>query len=88
MEVIQYLEEIRNDMNDIRKEYKELHEILQKNQQMLIELLQTNNSHTKQIYNATIKDKSAEQQTKDFLLNVAANLVGSSIATPTLVNLK
>ena len=88
METIQYLNEIQNELKDIREEYNKLHAELKENQELLIELLRINNKHTKQVYEATIKDKSPEQQAKDFLLNVAANLAGNAVSVPTIINMK
>ena len=88
MEQVQSLKLILNELKEIREEYKQLHQELKENQEILIELLKINNKHTKEVYNATIKDKSPEQQAKDFLLNVAANLAGNAVAVPTILNMK
>ena len=88
METIQFLNEIQNELKDIRAEYNKLHALLKETQELLIELLRINNKHTKQFYEATIKDKSPEQQAKDFLLNVAANLAGNAVSVPTIINMK
>lgn len=53
----------------------------------LLKLLKQNNLHTKAVYDFVEVSLSPEQQTKDFLLNVGANLLGNSITVPTLVNL-
>lgn len=87
MEQVDYLK-ILQELSDIREEYKMLHQELKENQKLLIELLSINNKHTKHIYEATVKDKSPEQQAKDFLLNVAANLAGNAVSVPTLINMK
>lgn len=79
---------ILEELKEIRKEYNKLHEELKENQELLIQLLKMNNSHTKHIYEATIKDKSAEQQLKDFAMNIAANIAGNAVCVPTLINLK
>lgn len=88
METTQQINDLKNELIEIRKEYNELHAELKRNQELLIELLKTNNNHTKKVYEATVKDKSAEQQTKDFLMNVAANLVGNTIGVPNIINVK
>lgn len=87
MEQVQ-LSDLLNKLENIEKQLVDLKKEVNENEQLLIELLKTNNKQTKHIYEATIKDKSSEQQAKDFLMNVVANIAGNTIATPTLLNIK
>lgn len=87
MEQTEYLELLK-EIQDIRQEYNSLHAQLRENQELLIQLLKINNNKTDTIYDVTIKDKSTEQQLKDFGMNVLANIAGNAINTPTIIKLK
>lgn len=80
--------EIINLLSDIKKQLDLLKDEVNQNEKFLIELLTINNKETNHIYKATIKDKSTEQQAKDFLLNLAANIAGNAVSVPQIINLK
>lgn len=87
-EISEVLLEITNQLKNIEDELKNLKIEVNENETLLISLLKLNNKHTEHIYNASIKDKSSEQQLKDFSLNVLANIAGNSIKSPILINLE
>lgn len=78
--------EILNEIKLLRSEITQVIREINENEKLLLDLLKKNNHDTEFIQKAIVEDKSAEQQTKDFLINVAANLVGNTIKTPTLFN--
>lgn len=80
--VLDLLNEIKSLREDLTKVISEVNE----NEKLLLELLRKNNHDTEKIHKAIVEDKSAEQQTKDFLLNIAANIAGNAIKTPVVVD--
>lgn len=52
----------------------------------LLELLRVNNKHTDEVWKYVNIELSTEQQWKNFGANIAANLIGNSIAVPTIID--
>lgn len=81
------LSELLNEIHSLKADLTNIVNEVNENEKLLLELLKKNNNDTEKIHRAIIEDKSMEQQTKDFLLNVAANLAGNAIRTPVIIDI-
>lgn len=78
--------DLLNEIKSLREDLTKLIRETNENEQLLLELLKKNNHDTERIQKAIIEDKSTEQQAKDFLLNIAANIAGNAIRTPVVID--
>ena len=89
-ELLKRIEVLEKDLSENTRINETLMTLLTENTKQnreLLELLRQNNKHTSDIHDYITVQLSPEQQVKNFLLNVGANLAGNTITVPNIVNL-